>query len=346
MTLFLANSGSFHLATWTEIYRRLGREKIDLATIHDVVDTNQIFAKVARISARSKFLAYILLGLKLRATRAPWVHAHGASGYGLAALVSGKPYVATVYGSEVLASHGYLYRMMMIAILRRARAVTVTSEATRDVIVRDFGVRPERVHSFHTGIDTDALDALEAPDLIDIAEDGKIIFSMRNAAPTYRTQDIIEACAELVERGRTLVLVVPLGNGDTGYFRDLQARYPFDWIYYLDRRLENREMLTWMRRADVCVSNAATDQMSTTILEAIYLARAVVVGWLDAYTELAQASTENTNIYFVRGACFTAALEAALDRGDGVAASSVIRKNYSVAQAVRHHAMVLEGFID
>lgn len=346
MTLFLANSGSFHLSTWAEIYRRLGREWIDLATIHDVVDTTQAFAQVTRISARPKLLAYVVLGLKLRASRARWIHAHGASGYGLAALVSGKPYIATVYGSEVLAPHGRFFRTVITVILRGARAVTVTSDTTRDVIVRDFRVRPERVHSFHTGIDTDALDALPTLSAHGTTLDRKIVFSMRNAAPTYRTQDIIEACAELVGRGQSLELVVPLGNGDPDYFRDLQTRYPFTWIRYLDRRLENREMLDWMRRADVCVSYPVSDQLSTTILEALYLARAVVVGWLDAYSDLARALGYNANAYFAQDGQLSTVLAAALDPQGGGSGAFVVRTKYGIEQAVHHHERILEALHD
>lgn len=346
MTLFLANSGSFHLATWAEIYRRLGYERIDLATIHHVVDKKQAFARVTRVSVRPKVLAYVILGLRLRISRKRSVHAHGASGYGLAALISGKPYVATVYGSEVLAAHGYLYRMMMAAVLRGARAITVTSAATRNVIIRDFRVRPERVHLFHTGIDTDALDALAATSAQNAVRERKIVFSMRNAAPTYRTKDIIEACAELVAEGCPLELVVPLGNGDPGYFHELQTRYPFLWIRYLDRRLENREMLDWMQQADVCVSYPTSDQMSTTILEALYLARAVVIGRLDAYSELYEALDDSTNIYFAQTGELRSAVAQALDPGISGSGASVVRTKYGVEQAVHHHKRILETFHD
>lgn len=346
MTLFLANPDSFHLATWKEIYRRLGRTNIQLATIHDVESTINSFNRATKVSIRPKFLAYAVLGLKLRALRQPWVHAHGASGYGLAAFVSGKPYIATVYGSEVLAPHSRLYRAMMATILRHARAITVTSKTTRDVVIKDFCVPSQRVHWFHTGIDTDALDALSAPEATNIPKDRKIVFSMRNAAPTYRTADIIQACAELIDHGHSIELVVPLGNGDQSYFRDLQSKYPFSWIHYLNRRLENKEMLNWMQRADVCVSYPSTDQMSTTILEALYLAPAVVVGWLDAYSELAQALGENANIYFAQAGGLADSLAIALDYHNERSGSKLVRERYSIEQAVLHQRKVLETLND
>tara|TARA_R110000851_G_scaffold47517_3_gene115364 strand:+ start:450 stop:1490 length:1041 start_codon:yes stop_codon:yes gene_type:complete len=346
MTLFLANPNSFHLATWAQIYGELNMSDLDLATIHGFANTTLEFDSITSVTARPKSLAYVLIGLRLRIAKVAWIHAHGASGYGLAARISGKPYVVTVYGSEVLARHGLLYRRMMRAILRGARAITVTSDVTRDVIARDFAVPKGRIHSFHTGIDTNALDVLEKGVRIEIPGDRKLVFSIRNSSPTYRTQEIIEACTKLVERGYAIDLIVPLGNGDPAYFQALQNRYPQPWIRFIGQRLENREMLAWMQQADVCISYPVTDQVSTSILEALYVGRMVVVGWLDAYTKLLDEVGEDRNLIFARDDGLLQAIETALSGQDRQPSAPIVRAKYSVSKAALHQAKVLELFND
>lgn len=346
MTMFLANPTSFHLAAWKRIYHHLGIRDINIATIHDNSLAGPEFNHVIQVSVRPKALAYVLLGLRLRASRVAWVHAHGASGYGLVAWISGKPYIATVYGSEVLAQHSRLYRALIRAILGRAKAITVTSNATRDVILRDFAVSPDRIHAFHTGIDTDALGLIECPVPLSAKTGPKLVFSIRNTAPTYRTKEIIEACAKLVERGSLIDLVVPLGNGDPDYFRALQNRFPLPWIRYIDRRLENREMLGWMRRADVCVSYPVTDQMSTTILEALLVSRTVVVGWLDAYADLARCAEENGALVFAHDGGLLPAIELAINSEAVRSSAPFVRDHYGVSQAAFHLKRILDLFND
>jgi len=342
MTLFLANANSFHIETWKKIYARLGQNEIDLATVHAVPATQDSFRSIVQVSVKSKIVAYALLGLRLRASPAISIHAHGASGYGLAARISGRPYIATIYGSEVLAAHGPLFRAMMRSILRNARAITVTSTVARDTIVRDFKVRPESIHVFHTGIDTDALDVMATPIAAAADSSPDIIFSMRNTAATYRTREIVEACVELSQRGRRIMLVVPLGNGDRAYFEDLRRAFAQEWIHYIDRRLENHEMLAWMKRANVCVSFPETDQMSTTILEALYVGHKVVAGRLEAYEELAAALGDNTSLELVSDGRLARAIEAALDGKEAESSARAIKTNYGIEQAARNHARILE----
>jgi len=345
MTLFLGNANSFHLAAWFRVYRNLGFDTFDLSTIHNVVQSQSSFTHVSRISLGPKFVSYILLGLKLRFNTARWIHAHGASGYGFAAWLSGKPYIATVYGSEVLAEHGFLFRLAMRVILRCATAITVTSDMTRDVIIDSFGVNPDRIYSFHTGIDIEALDTFDGSNPAGterILTERTIVFSMRNAAPHYRTQEIIKCCAELVGKGYPITLVVPLGNGDPLYFRDLQRKYPDCWIVYIDRRLENREMLAWMRLASVCVSYPITDQLSTTILESLYVGRAVVVGWLESYAGLSDLLGDDPRLHFAKDSSLSLTVEAALQQHSSKLCTQKFRDKYGIDQAAGHLSKILE----
>lgn len=341
--IFLGNTASFHLSSWLRLYQKLGRASPIIATIHSIDPLDKRFSKQVRAAIGVKLLSYVLLGLKLRFSNGSWVQAHGASGYGLAALISGKPYIATVYGSEIFGAHGLLYRMMIRLILRRARIVTVTSETTKNAVIRNFAVKSENIRTFHTGIDMDFVSGFRLS-RSSPADESKTVFSMRNTAAQYRTREIIESCIALNQKGRKLKLIVPLGNGDPDYFNSLRTKYDLPWITYLDSRLENQKMIETMADSDVCVSYPVSDQMSATILEALCLGRNVAIGALDAYSELIAAVGEASSLFVARNGDLNLALERALDAMPSGNASTIVSNRYGIDQAVSHVAELLSHF--
>ena len=105
-------------------------------------------------------------------------------------------------------------------------------------------------------------------------------------------------------------------------------------------------MLAWMQQADVCISYPVTDQVSTSILEALYVGRMVVVGWLDAYTKLLDEVGEDRNLIFARDDGLLQAIETALSGQDRQPSAPIVRAKYSVSKAALHQAKVLELFND
>lgn len=304
------------------------------------------FSHTTRVLLRPKILSYLLLGFRLRFSRAPFVHAHGASGYGLAAWLSGKPYIATVYGSEVLAQHSFFFRLMMRIILQHARIVTVTSKMTRAKLISEFKVSPTKIRCFHTGLDTATIDSIRTAAHKEQARDRIRVLSMRNTAKHYRTKDIIESCIALARDGYAIDLTIPLGNGDIQYFRKLKESYSIPWITFIERRLDNSEMLELMSNSTVCVSYPTSDQMSTTILEALYLGRPVVMNFLDAYSDLINATGESRGLYVTHSGDLAATLRCALEDMPHESAMDIVRRRYGIGQAAQYLKDILESFDD
>lgn len=346
MTLFLGNSASFHLTAWIKLYHHLGQSAPELATIHRIAAVDKRFSRMTRVFLRPKILSYFLLGFRLRFSHAPFVHAHGASGYGLAAWLSGKPYIATVYGSEVLAQHSFFFRLMMRIILQHARIVTVTSKMTRAKLICEFKVSPSKIRCFHTGIDTAIIDSIRTGAHKEQARDRIRVLSMRNTAKHYRTKDIIESCIALARNGYAIDLTIPLGNGDIQYFRKLKEDYPIPWITFIEKRLDNSEMLELMSHSTVCVSYPTSDQMSTTILEALCLGRPVVMNFLDAYSDLIDATGESRGLYIAHSDDLASTLRCALEDTPHENAIDIVKNQYGIGHAAQYLREILEIFDD
>ncbi len=282
--IFLGNPASLHLATWRALYALRGREVEELFTIHP---PRGGFPVQRRMALGGKVLSYVLLGLWLRISgQNDLVHAHGASGYGLSALISGRSYGVTIYGSELLARHGRLYNAMVRQVLRNARFVTVTSE---EAAQRAREIEPalgDRLLCFHTGIDTARLERIAAERTPQRVPGPVRVMCLRNCGPQYRTREIVAALASMVDRLPPFLLTVPLGNGDPVYFARLRAEFAAPWIDYIDEPLSHEVFLSHIRDADICINFARSDQTSATLVEAIYLDRLIVTADLDAYATL------------------------------------------------------------
>lgn len=283
--IFLGNPASPHLDTWRALYARRGRVVSALYTIH--APRGQ-FPRERRVAAAGKTLSYAALGLWLRwgARRGGVLHAHGASGYGLAALLSGRPYVVTIYGSELLASRGRAYAAMIRRVLQHARVVTVTSRAAAKRLREIDPALGDRVLCFHTGIDPERLAGVAADRAHGEPSGPLRAMCIRNCGPQYRTREVVLAVKSIAGEAPPFILAIPLGNGDPGYFARLRAEFDEPWLEFIDEALPHEAFLASVRDAEICINFPRSDQTSATLIEALWFDRPILTANLEAYAEL------------------------------------------------------------
>ena len=311
---FLGNLSSVHLSTWFTIYQSANLTLDSLFSVHNT-DVGNSDLKTKRIFLLSKILSYIFLGFYLRifTGKHEKVHAHGASGYGLSALLSGKRYIVMVYGSEIFAEHSRLYNWMMKQVFRKATLITVTSESAEQKIQQKFGISKEKICCFHTGINTQLLAQHSGESKYWRTGTSKRVLSIRNTAPHYQTEAIIKSYLTLIDKqclGDAPQLVIVLGNGDEGYFQQLAKQYASPYITYISERLDQSLMHQLISSADICVNFPKTDQLSASLLEAVYYNKPVVSSNLDAYQPFADACLKaGINIHLVDPEKLSACIE-------------------------------------
>lgn len=348
--IFLGNPASPHLETWRVLYARRGRSVAALYTIHA---PRGEFPIQRRIRAVGKVLSYVALGLWLRrrARRGDVLHAHGASGYGLAALLSGRPYVATIYGSEVLASRRRAYSAMMRCVLRHAALVTVTSRAAAKRLMDIEPALSNRVLCFHTGIDPARLAGIAEDHARDTPSGPIRVMCIRNCGPQYRTREIILAVRSVVHEAPPFSLTVPLGNGDPVYFARLRAEFDEPWLEFIDGALPHEAFLASVRDAEICINFPRSDQTSATLIEAVWFDRPVLTANLEAYAELFTHTADYKGWWIVEdeaalGRAFVALTRAVMAERNGARpvgqGATLISARYGPDAAAEHLDPILE----
>lgn len=348
--IFLGNPASPHLDTWRALYARRGRAIAALYTIHAPRDQ---FPIEHRVVAVGKALSYVALGLWLRrrARRGGAVHAHGASGYGLAALLSGRPYVVTIYGSELLATRGRLYAAMMRCVLRHAAIVTVTSHAARKRLREIDPALCGKVLCFHTGVDPTRLAGVAAEHAQGKSSGPVRAMCIRSCGPQYRSREIILAVRSVAGEAPPFSLAVPLGNGDPAYFARLRAEFDEPWLEFIDEALPHEAFLASIRDAEICINFPRSDQTSATLIEAVWFDRPVLTANLEAYAEFFAHTAGYKGWWIVDdeaalGRAFVAMVRAAMEARTGPPPSSrgaaLIATHYGPDAAAEHLDPILE----
>lgn len=346
--IFLGNSASSHLETWVNLYRLRRQEVGSLYSVHPLQGQ---FRAERRVTLGHKLPSYALLGCMLRFAKGHEpIHAHGASGYGLSALLSGRPYVVTIYGSELLPSRGPAYLRLVRAVLRRARAITVTSRTAMQRVIEICPSVEGKTHCFHTGLDIQKLQRVAALAKAE-PEPGPIkLMCIRNCAPNYRTAEVLTALRTIVHDVPDFRLMVALGNGDPAYFTRLRSEFADPWVTYLDGIVPNEAFLARIRDTDICVNFPIADQASATLLEAVFFGKLIVTNRLDAYADILgrTAGYEGWRLIadaadlpgVLARAIRDQAVAPRVSRGDGAA---FISQNYGLAAAADGTATLVEA---
>ncbi|KGK99999.1 glycosyltransferase family 4 protein [Thalassobacter sp. 16PALIMAR09] len=234
-----------------------------------------------------KALRYALLGLWLRAlerSNDP-VHAHNASGYGLSAFLSGRPYIVTTYGSEILQAHNrsLFYKAMIRAVLRGADRITATSPQMARAIAEMDAELSTKIETFSLGVSA----AFLLPVARRLDDAPRTWFVNRRITPHYRTLDVLAAFAAFKDLGYEGRLVLLKGDADPAYLdsvrREADGRPDVEII---EDFLSPDRMREALDRVDFCLSTPISDQLSSAILEGMARECVSVLSPLEAYTAL------------------------------------------------------------
>lgn len=213
------------------------------------------------------------------------VQAHGAGRSGLIAMLGLDPHGMTiVHGSEILrtAEQPWLYRNLTKVVLRMAGTVIITSEATRVAVTE--ACPPANVRMFHPGIDWDVFKAAWT----DRAGAELAVGSIRRILPLYNTEHLVSAFSSW--RGdHTLRLLRGDVPADDPYLRAVASAARHDKRTTIFHSFLGRQQLVdWYGNTDISVSLANSDQLSSSILEALASGCVVLVSDLPAYSSLHQ----------------------------------------------------------
>jgi glycosyltransferase involved in cell wall biosynthesis len=191
-----------------------------------------------------------------------------------------------------------LHKMWVASNFRRAAAVTTTSVHMRDTLIDEFGVDPDKIHTFSWGIGSSFFEKFHEAELAMLRDHLRVphgrtyILSPRRLAPLYGTDIIIEAFSMIAERFPDAHLLLMNGADDKS-FPDKMNRLSRDLslekrISFLPKLPSDRDVAKLFAMSDLFVSLPESDQLASTILEGMACGSIPVMADLKPYHEIVE----------------------------------------------------------
>ena len=159
LTLF-GNPSSVHLKQWTAL---MGKEwpiriwHAEQELLPEALAAERGFNWSLPLPRMLRYAAAgVVARWLLRKNRKTLVHGHNASGYGLMAALSGRPYLITVYGTEIysMPERGLVYRWLMGKILDGAVGISTSSLQMKAHLSEISPRLANKISHFSWGVDT------------------------------------------------------------------------------------------------------------------------------------------------------------------------------------------------
>lgn len=302
---YAANPDSVHVARWVKILQR-ARCQVTIDTADRVasssngqVEVRPLLPKWLRLPMPVRyFLAGLVKRVADRGETHEVFHAHSASGNGLMAWVSGRPYLVGTYGSEILCAgeRGPVYRWVLKRILARADRISACSAETITVLCEQFEVPRERIYFFHLGYDEDTFHPANPDRRRQLRRDRSLPLDEpvwivnRRTRPLYRTLEVVEGFLRHCDGGGRGRLVLICGDDLPDYTRQVCQRIETsphtERVHVVQGMLSQSELAQWLQLGDFTLSVPQSDNFSISPLESMGCGAIPILADLVAYEPL------------------------------------------------------------
>jgi glycosyltransferase involved in cell wall biosynthesis len=287
---FLGDPASVHLRRWASHFAERGHA-ISLLLPSGVAVAPELPASIAihRFDtgpggwARPFGAAVIARSLRrtLGRLEPDVLHVHYLTTHGWRAWLSGfRPYVVTVWGSDVLIAPDESPKARLLAAVGLRGAALVTG-GSRHLVSAAIaaGARPSRTRYVHFGVDIERFSVRPSPEALRArlgVEGRRVIFSPRTIGPLYRQDVVLEAAARLPTDTVLLMtrhLAVP---AELARIEARAAELGLGPRLLVLPSVPHPEMPDHYALADVVVSIPASDGGPNTVVEALASGRPIV----------------------------------------------------------------------
>lgn len=307
---YIANPYSMHVTIWLEALETCGLQvRMETAERRGGGSTPDVAIDHLTPSwvRGPAIVRYLWAGVAARLRRrqsGEILHAHCSSGNGMVAWMSGRPYIVTTYGSEVLAAadRGRMYQWLIRRVLQGADRITATSPQMVDVLTGDYGIPEERIQLFDLGLDTTTFQP--ATDVVrrqlrterNIAAEEPVWVAVKRAVPMNRTLELAQAFLQYCESHPQGKLVLLCGNADPDYVSELKQQRDGSShgtrIQLIEDWLDASAVAEWSRLSDFAISVPTWDQMSNAVLEAMACGAIPILSEIGGYRSLRERNAK------------------------------------------------------
>lgn len=204
--------------------------------------------------------------------------------------VSGKPLVVHVHATEFDRTGGHSTNQAVYEIekegMEKADAIITVSEWTKNMVIRHYGIRPEKITVVHNGIDSDNYRRLSAR-LTELKQAGYKVVLFVGRVTLQKGPDYFVTLAERVLKHCPKTYFILAGSGDMlGAVVEAAAGLGLSHRFIFPGFLRGEELDALYQAADLYVLPSVSEPFGITPLEALANGTPVLVSKQSGVSEV------------------------------------------------------------
>ena len=204
--------------------------------------------------------------------------------------VSGKPLVVHVHATEFDRTGGHSTNQAVYEIekegMEKADAIITVSEWTKNMVIRHYGIRPEKITVVHNGIDSDNYRRLSAR-LTELKQAGYKVVLFVGRVTLQKGPDYFVTLAERVLKHCPKTYFILAGSGDMlGAVVEAAAGLGLSHRFIFPGFLRGEELDALYQAADLYVLPSVSEPFGITPLEAMRNGTPVIISKQSGVSEV------------------------------------------------------------
>ena len=207
------------------------------------------------------------------------IDAHYVTHYGFFAALTGKPFICSAWGSDIviLPKQSKLIRAITKFTLKRTKAVTCDAYHMAKAI-EDLGTDKEKIKLIYYGVDLEKINPDNFREKFKRENDKPVITTVRNLEPRYDTETIIKSIPVVLKEFPDAKFIVIGDGSQRAHLEELAKSLNCSENVEFTGRLANERLPEYFVRSDVYVSTSLADGgLGAATAEAMACELAVVV---------------------------------------------------------------------
>jgi len=278
--LVLGDNRSFHTYRFFKAYKEKGVEVLCYGLEKGESLCPEIPVKGGR---RTKYLLAVPSVKKIVKNFNPdFIHAHMAGNYGLVALLTGIPYILSLWGPDIVEFpfKSPLHFFLTKLILKKASLIHTDSQFALWILEKCFRVGRDKVMVFPFGISRPFFRGE-----VEKFREFPVIFSHRKLEQVYGHEVTIKALKILKDQGIDFKFYLASFGSEEGRLKKLVKELKLEERVFFTGKLEEEELASLMAKCHIFVSSAFSDTTPNSLLEAMALYNFPILSDLPVYRE-------------------------------------------------------------
>jgi len=220
----------------------------------------------------------------IRKSNADIIHVHDAFAYGLFAYLSGRNYILTPWGSDVLIipKKNKILKFIITKIIKKAKLILYDGGENLTKTLLKLKGSKEKMIRFNFGVDIKLFNknkrSKDLRNKIIKSKKDKIIISTRNLNPIYNIETYISAANEILKIRKDVIFLI-IGEGkEKKELKDKVKRYNIEKNVRFIGRLDSKLLSQYLASSDIYVSTSLSDAgLSCSTAEAMHSGLPVII---------------------------------------------------------------------